>query len=554
MRYVEHVREDPSSWRPCLTIFLQVPRRSDGLRLFCLGVVTTAIEKERLDQETLKIVIQQIMPHVKEHYATSSDEGTTGLSGAIENKLAQSLTAALAASESGTGWPSCFGDMMSLASGVQGPWSNVRGVLFYLRFLNAVHDEIGDQLRARTRAEQERVNAVKDHIRANDMQKIALSWKEILEHFHLNEELVSQLCLKAIGKWVSWIDISLVVNQQSLPLLFQQLERAQDTDLSATGENARDAAVSVFTEIVAKKMALADKVEVISFLNIENVVSKLSSCPPLVDPQKSYYNVDLAETVAKLVNITVIELVRVLEAEVGNEGTWRKAENTMRAMLPHLLRYFSDEYDEVCSTVIPAMNDLLAFLQHSMKGQDAATQRAVMLLPILKAIFAKMRYDETTEWLEDDDDTDEAEFQDLRRRLATLQQSVASADEQLYTNALLSMVNNTFDKLRLQPSSVNWRDLDLALCEMFLFGDLATKGGGLFRKNKPNSPAADKLVEMIMLMLDSGEAAVLVCNALLIISRYHRFRPSSNSSTSYGGLCSLYFVLREAPSIHPPYA
>ena len=128
-----------------------------------------------------------------------------------------------------------------------------------------------------------------------------------------------------------------------------------------------------------------------------------------------------------------------------------------------------------------------------------------MLLPILRAVFAKMRYDETASWGEDDDEEDEAEFQDLRKRLDVLQQTIAGADEQLYSDAVTSLVEQTFDDLRAQGAQVNWRDLELALHEMFLFGDLAVKTGGLYQKNKPNSPAAEKLVQMMLKMMESGK-------------------------------------------------
>jgi len=42
------------------------------------------------------------------------------------------------------------------------------------------------------------------------------------------------------------------------------------------------------------------------------------------------------------------------------------------------------------------------------------------------------------------------------------------------------------------------------LYEMFLFGDQAMKAGGLYQKNKPNSPAADKLVQMMLQMVESS--------------------------------------------------
>jgi len=127
-----------------------------------------------------------------------------------------------------------------------------------------------------------------------------------------------------------------------------------------------------------------------------------------------------------------------------------------------------------------------------------------MLLPILKALIAKIRYDETSSWGDDDEETDEVEFQELRKRLNVLQQIIAATDEQLYIDVLADVVGRTFDGLRTHGTQLDWRDLDLALHEMYQFGDLAVKQGGLYSKNKPNSQAAEKLVGMMLRLVESG--------------------------------------------------
>ena len=70
---------------------------------------------------------------------------------------------------------------------------------------------------------------------------------------------------------------------------------------------------------------------------------------------------------------------------------------------------------------------------------------------------------------------------------------------------MTGLVEQTFDDLRGQGTQLNWRDLELALHQMFIFGDLAIKTGGLYQKNKPNSPAAEKLVQMMSRMMESGK-------------------------------------------------
>jgi exportin-T len=108
------------------------------------------------------------------------------------------------------------------------------------------------------------------------------------------------------------------------------------------------------------------------------------------------------------------DIIRVLEdAEVETDSR-AKAEQLLQDFLPSLLRLFSDEYDEVCSTVIPSLTDILTFLR---KVENLPPTYSDMLPPILQAIVQKMRYDETSSWGNEDEQTDEAEFMELRKRL-----------------------------------------------------------------------------------------------------------------------------------------
>ena len=129
-----------------------------------------------------------------------------------------------------------------------------------------------------------------------------------------------------------------------------------------------------------------------------------------------------------------------------------------------------------------------------------------MLSPILHAVIQKMRYDETSSWGNEDEQTDEAEFQDLRKRLQVLQKSVAAVDEPLYVDILSNVVGNTFQKLDEPVYQMDWRDLDLALHEMYLFGELTVPNGGLYAKSQPSSLAAERLIVMMRKMVESGKS------------------------------------------------
>ncbi|KAL4787851.1 Exportin-T [Aspergillus varians] len=501
--YLNQLRSDPSGWQVCLSLFTKDPPQSHIVRHVALEVVNSAAQAGLIDPQALVYVRDGMMEYLRQVYGC---ENANPDPPNIQNKIAQTVTFLFSALY-GNGWESFFDDLLSLTQ--KSPSSTTRdnplGIVFYLRVINSIHDEIGDVLVSRSRGEQDRANALKDLIRVRDMQKIANSWQEILSQWMDGDDLIVEMSLKAVGNWVSWIDIGLVVNQTMLDLLFQQLGRAQKVDLREGEEKVRDAAVDVFTEIIGKKMKADDKIDMIAFLNLDNVIAQISSSPPLYANRfTSKYDTDLAETVAKLVNTTVTDIVRALEQETVSAQCKEKANGLLQVFLPHILRYFSDTYDEVCSTVIPSVSDLLSYLRKIAKiNPSLASQHSSILLPILKAIISKMRYDETASWGDDDDQTDEAEFQELRKRLGTLQQIVATIDERLYMDAVSEVVAATFENMRQPGAQLDWRDLDLALHEMYLFGESATKGGSIYSKGQPNNASAERLVEMMQRIVES---------------------------------------------------
>ncbi|KAI1951540.1 pre-tRNA nuclear export protein [Ophidiomyces ophidiicola] len=501
--YLSRLRADPSGWQVCLPLFTSTPRRSDVVRHVALEVINSATQTGLVDAQSLCFIKDSLLTYLQQAYR--SDTALQPDPANIQNKIAQTITylfSALYATE----WNTFFDDILLLTYRPESALrDNISGIIFYLRVINSIHDEIGDVLVSRSRSEQDRANILKDLIRERDVEKLVTSWQDILSQWQDRNDLITEMCLKAIGSWVSWINISLVVNQTMLDLLFQQLAKANNVDLQHGSEKVRDAAIDVFTEIVGKKMKPADKIDMIVYLNLESIVAQLTASSPLHEHRfTSKYDTDLAETVAKLVNITAIDIVKALDSENADDATKEKAETLLRAFVPHILRYFSDEYDEVCSTAIPCLNDLLSYFRKVAKKNPAVIpQQSPMLLPILKAIIQKMRYDETSDWGAEDDQTDEAEFQDLRKRLNVLQQVIAATDEQLFTDVVSEVVSTTFQNLQQSGGQLDWRDLDLALHEMFNFGDIAIRSGGLYTKNKPNNPASERLVEMVLMMVES---------------------------------------------------
>ncbi|PSR94576.1 exportin 1-like protein [Coniella lustricola] len=490
-QFLANLRTDPQGWQSCVAIFIRDPSPMEVVRVVCLEVINNAIMIEN-DPNNLAALKDTFLDYVKRSYATNPQQID---SPTLQNKLTQTLTLLFVRLYK-QGWESFLDDFLSMTSL---PGSDRRdnpvGCVLYLRILLSVHDEIADQLLSRQPDEANRNVDLKDLVRERDMQKVARSWQEILAQYQDRDDKIVEMTLKVLGKWVQWIDITLVIQQDMINLLLPLIGRVGKGDT----DKVRDAAVEAYTEITAKKMKPSDKMELIAFLGLQQIVSELVNSPPLNQHRgTAKYDTDLAEAVAKMVNVVMSDAVRVLET--FSPDSTAKAEQHLQDFIPLLLRFFSDEFDEVCSSVIPSLTDVLTLFR---KMNPLPPQYREMLPSILNAIILKMRYDETASWGNEDEQTDEAEFQELRKRLQNLQKSVAAVDQSLYLETLSNLVANTFQTLDQRGSQMDWRDLDLALYEMYLFGELALPNQGLAGKSQPSTAAAERLVLIMSKMVES---------------------------------------------------
>lgn len=503
--FLNQLRQDPNSWQVCLTLFVRQAAPSEVVRVVALEILNNAVQTQQLDQASLVYIRDNLMGYVRQHYDAGSQQMD---SPSIQNKLTQTFTylfTYLYPSE----WTSFFDDFRSLAGESSNIGSaNPVATILYLRIVGSVHDEIADQLIPRTPEEAKRSNELKDLVRARDVNKIATTWQDILSRWQEIDLNIVEACLRTVAKWVSWIDIWLVINQNIQGALLQLAGQQGNNGAESKEARARDAAIDTFTETVGKKMSAGDKIELIRYLNLGTIVGQLISSPALSELRTTaHYDTDLAETVAKLVNNVMLDIVKVLDNDSVDADTRSKAEVEVQNFLPCLLRFFSDEYDEICSAVIPSLTDLLTMFRKVVKSKGGLPSHYSAMLPsILEPIVTKMKYDETATWGDEDEAEDEAEFQELRKRLHVLQQTVAAVDEALVIDMLSKVVGETLSRVETADKP-NWRDLDLAMHEMYLFGELAVKNGGLYAKSVPSSVASQRLLEMMDKMVNSGLAS-----------------------------------------------
>lgn len=182
----------------------------------------------------------------------------------IRNKTAQSLTI-LFTHVYPTIWSSFFKDMMAVAKTPSGTPSHEKAADFFLRLCISIDEEIARMDIPRTREEVVRNTNIKDAMRLGDIQLLASFWFELLQEFRSTNPSIAQLALKNIGSYIAWMDISLVVNDQVMNVLYELLA---DTNL-------RIPACECLADVISKGMLPMDKLNMLQMLNITNMLTRL---------------------------------------------------------------------------------------------------------------------------------------------------------------------------------------------------------------------------------------------------------------------------------------
>lgn len=300
MQFLEQVKDSPDGWQVCLSLLSRQPPAYDVARMYSLEVVNLGVQRkiQEGDSQTLVYIRDTLLEYVRQAVFQG---GNVPDPAPLQNKIVQTLTY-LFLGMYGSTWTTFFDDILSLTSSDpnSGSRDNALGVKYFLRVMSNVHDEIADVLVSRSNEESRRNAEIKDVIRGRDVEKLVSSCNQILTQWKGQDDAIVESCLTVLGKWVGWIDVQLVVNETFINILF---------GFMGSDGSLREAAVTTLAEVVGKKMKPREKVELIRFLRVEEIVSQLTTSLESMEPDS-----DLADCVGKLVNSVGIDLVKILDS------------------------------------------------------------------------------------------------------------------------------------------------------------------------------------------------------------------------------------------------
>ncbi|KAL4210844.1 pre-tRNA nuclear export protein [Rhizopus azygosporus] len=500
--YCESIKNSPDGWQVCLELFMKEPKALPEARFFALQVLENTLQTrfDTLDSNAVDYIRRNMMEYLGREFVDNNSASNE--ESFIRNKVAQSLTL-LFIHVYPTIWPTFFKDMMALAKAPTGG-SHEKAADFFVRLCISIDEEIARLDIPRTRQEVIRNTNIKDTMRMGDVQLLASYWFELLQEFRSTNANIAQLVLKNIGSYIAWMDISLVVNDQVMSVLYELLGDA----------NLRIPACECLADVISKGMLPMDKLNMIQMLNIVDVLARLDLSEP-----------EFVEYVARLVNVLGTELCKIYtEPSLPTEGkatAWAMIEQ----ITPYLLKFLANEYDDTSSAVFPFVNDMLYILKKQKKQMQAFSQgQHEFLGSLLNVVIMKMRYDEETDWGNDEDEPEEeALFFEMRKNLRIFTEHIAAINEELYVGFIHSFAMGIMNKYKT-GTELDWRDVELCLYVLYCYGEALSKASMVFvNANDTLTPLGELISEMVSSNISAYPHPSAPLQYFENIARYYQF-------------------------------
>ncbi|KAF9425612.1 pre-tRNA nuclear export protein [Entomortierella beljakovae] len=430
-------------------------------------------------------------------------------------------------------WTTFFSDLLAFVAPLPQSTgkSNMKMVDLFLRILMSIDEEVVNTLSSRVSSKEENtlnIN-IKDRMREQDVPTLANAWYELLSEYKERNLDFAEMLFRIVGVYVG--------------------------DFLMT-TSIRNAAADCVTDIIKKGMKSLDKLQLISVLGIVEVLQQLDLSS----------DSEFRERVARLVNNLGLQLCLIWQDTQTNPVYPPTASPTaytyISQLVPILLQFLRDDDNDVSEAVFGFLRETLNMFKTIKRATGSLPQEQKALLrQILESIAMKMKYGEDMDWVcvaiaggqesvgtigEDSiGDEDMLDFLELRRELKRFYDQIAALSASLTTSFLHSAVTTTLTTFVNEKAggstSSNWRDLELALYLLYLYGEaikgipqfavvppgVGANGGKVVNPVPPAGAPLTPLGECLFDMCKSGVSAFphpsVSANFFEIACRYSNF-------------------------------
>ncbi|KAJ3999466.1 armadillo-type protein [Lentinula boryana] len=519
MAYLNSIERNASeSWRLALPLFAETTsggarKYSDQVRFFALRVLNEYLDNRfaPLDSEAFQIIQQSILSYIQSEYVYGSAEANATY---IRNKFSHTLTLFFLCTYVGQ-WESFFTDLFALirpATSSDVTFNRHVSLLFF-HLIVEISGEVADQMiKAARMHNPERLardGRVRDAVRERDAVRIneavltivaeATEKMSMLRNQGSNSPPDRQLAdaeevvdwgIRTFASFVGWIDIGLTVTPVTVPLLFSLLS---DPFLPI-----RLATSGALLKIVTKGLKEpGDKLQLIKVLSLGQVIEALEAKTRAQQRERGEDTDEgeesYRESLGRVLNALGLELTKLEECPLEEVRT--EANNLLQQILPIILRFMSDEYDDTCSTVFLLLHTILSAYKRFRKVSTAPidADKRDFLASLLRVILEKMKWDVEADPSDVDDD-DNDEFERLRKvihfclsvsvadsypeiqELRIFMDSVLAIDQDLVTDAVRQFALTTIETYK-NGVEIKWNEAELGIYLVYIFGEINKTGG-----------------------------------------------------------------------------
>lgn len=473
-RFCASVKASADGWRYALELFAFSEHQE--VKFYALQALQEALAKGVADDAVATQVRSELLTWLRDHVAFVERKAPY-----LKTKLAVVLTL-LIKRDYPTRWPSAFSELLALLP------HGASMVEMYFRVLVAINEEIVEFDAQRSAEEASANMRIKDAMRESScMADIVDAIFNVLVNRDASPVMLelSYSALETLKRYISWVDLALIVNDRMIPLLFQMLRESPAL---------RCPAANCVFEIVDKGMSAEKKLALFEQLQLIDVLSRL----PLQDDD------EFAEEVGEVVNGVGLELVECMDTFRHQErgDLLAVASTLLQQLLPLVWMLFAHETKDVSEEVFEIVNAVGTLIRSEggtstkAPGLEDVFKPSEYIPQIFHGIYRQTRYPE------EDADSDAAEFEEYRRSLFKIYVNITRL-RPLDTMAFLA---NLAQDLPPQFGQLDHRDLEsfLALVYRFKEGLAALKTASSFEE--PNSPLVDMVVRIHSSMIGAATA------------------------------------------------
>uniref|UniRef100_A0A5B6Z9J3 Exportin-T n=2 Tax=Davidia involucrata TaxID=16924 RepID=A0A5B6Z9J3_DAVIN len=283
----------------------------------------------------------------------------------IKNKLAQVLVT-LIYFEYPLIWSTVFVDFL--------PHLSKGAVIIdmFCRVLNALDDELISLDYPRNVEEVAAAARVKDAMRQQCVSQIVSVWYDIVSMYRNSDPELCTSVLESMRRYISWIDIGLIVNDAFIPLLFELIL------VDGMLDQLRGAAAGCVLAVVSKRMDPQSKLALLQSLQISRVFGLIAD--------------NDSELVSKVAALLTGYATEVLDCSkrLNSEDPKRVSMELLNEVLPSVFYVMQNCEVDTTFSIVQFLSGYVA----TMKSLSPLREKQLLHVgQILEVIRAQIRYD-----------------------------------------------------------------------------------------------------------------------------------------------------------------